>query len=731
MTNAVEPIVIASAVSGIWDGNSSHDVGATINAAITLAAPGATIVLPGGDFYFSTPIVQNRGGVKIKGQGIGNQGGGTSITRLIWNGAAGQSPAFFVGPASGGTPLGSIDLDGFVVDGNQLADVGIKISSVTCSRIYISAWECRKTAIWIATENATGPGTQYNDFWLFARQTNGSYNGTGILIDGAGGWSASPSVGNVSLNRFHYLDARYAGGDGIVVGFADTNKFYDIFAQHTGSAKTGNPVVFANDTYTPPSGVAVAGYTYNNPIFSTGSPVYFAGSTANSTLTANGGNVGSAAYAPVTISTNATTSVNSNVLNFASTTGVGIGLSIKAGGASSGIYPYSLVTGVTGSTVNMTSNGVSGAGSSGGTAVASGQSVTFGYAMTTFAVAGTYTITATGASTYNITAPAGGTSQSGVSVSGGLLSFKDMVLPWTGSAVNGDSWTMVVPQATNRNEVYFIDKANSISDPWFELPSYGWFQSPYSPIPTVAGLLPFGYSSQIVSLYGGSSFGISASRNTSLGPGSVIHGGVGHNIGSGNNNGAIIGGISHTANGFGSAIFGGNQNTVTGSYSAVTGGQQATDRGRYNSTAYAAGKFSAQGDAQIATAVLRATGNSTSAVRLTADGSAAGSANAFNIPNNTAAMVTIDILAYDHTTITKNECWNSWTGLLTRGANAASTALQMNTTPTPITNGTVTGSAIAATADTTNGGINLSFTPPTGNSDTWNIVAKITAVEVQ
>jgi lysophospholipase L1-like esterase len=215
---------------------------------------------------------------------------------------------------------------------------------------------------------------------------------------------------------------------------------------------------------------------------------------------------------------------------------------------------------------------------------------------------------------------------------------------------------------------------------------------------------------------------------------------------------------THVASGNYSSIFGGTSNTASGTYSGAAGNQniasgaicwaigdqsaatgnrshargtQATDRARYGADVWASNFLATRGDAQISTSVLRGTGNSTSAVRLTSDGAAAGSANCINIPNNTAYLVTIDVVAFDHTTVTKSESWSTWTGLLTRGANAASTAITMNTTPTPITNGTVTGSSIAATADTTNGGINLSFTPPSANTDTWNIVARVTAVEVQ
>lgn len=129
--------------------------------------------------------------------------------------------------------------------------------------------------------------------------------------------------------------------------------------------------------------------------------------------------------------------------------------------------------------------------------------------------------------------------------------------------------------------------------------------------------------------------------------------------------------------------------------------------------------------------VLRGTGASASAFSLTADKLAAGAQNCINIPNNTAYAIVVTLMALDHTTVSKNETWLNWGGLLTRGANAASTALTMQSTPTPLSNGTVTGSAIAASADTTNGCLTLQFTPPTGNSDTWNAVARVTTVEVQ
>ncbi len=174
-----------------------------------------------------------------------------------------------------------------------------------------------------------------------------------------------------------------------------------------------------------------------------------------------------------------------------------------------------------------------------------------------------------------------------------------------------------------------------------------------------------------------------------------------------------------------------NGSGVASGFYGRTGGLFAADRARYATDCYASGRLAVLGDAQGCVGMLRGSGATGSAFRVTADGAAAGSANCVNIPNNSAYSLQVTITAFDHTTVTKSALWPAWTGLLTRGANAAATAVAMNTTPTPLTNGTVTGMAIAATADTTNGCLNVSFTPPTSNTDTWNVVARVETVEVQ
>ena len=194
--------------------------------------------------------------------------------------------------------------------------------------------------------------------------------------------------------------------------------------------------------------------------------------------------------------------------------------------------------------------------------------------------------------------------------------------------------------------------------------------------------------------------------------------------------------------GSGSFAFGFGASALNNNYCAFAFGQDVTSdanhahargykahtAGRYGVDVFATGQFSAAGDAQNVRCVMRGTGAGTSAIRLTGDGNAAAGSNVLNMPNNHALAVAISVVAMSTTTPGKNIAWINATGLLTRVTGT--TSLSMAATPTPISNGTVTGAGVAFSADTTNGGINISFTPPTSNTDTWHIVARIEAAEV-
>jgi hypothetical protein len=168
--------------------------------------------------------------------------------------------------------------------------------------------------------------------------------------------------------------------------------------------------------------------------------------------------------------------------------------------------------------------------------------------------------------------------------------------------------------------------------------------------------------------------------------------------------------------------------SAAGAYSDLAG-YAVQDFGRLGWQGYGSGDFSVTGDAQIGRSVLRGTGNTTAAIRLTTNNATPATNNCYNIGANRAVPITITVAAIDNTAHTNSETWLNWGGLLTRPGG--STAVTMQATPTPITTGTVTGSAISVTADTVNNCLNISFTPPTGNTNTWNVAAEIKSTEVQ
>lgn len=751
-TGGTTPQTLANAATNIiwapnygsctWD--AAHDVGACINAAIVEANTlgGRTILVPAGTYGVSTTINQPYSGVHLVGAGLGiprdtiSPGNYLAVTRLVWIGAAAGS--MFTEYAGSNNTIYSGDVTGIVFDCANLANVCAHFTNVSWSTIQVGVSEPRSVGAWLDTAGGggtEGPGTQQNDIWIYSRSTSPSntYSPTGILLDAGAG-----SNWNTSYNRFHELYAWHAKGDGIVFGNSDNNVIYDLLTYENPGNNTGRPVVFASSGYTMPNGSKVNGYAFDTIIQHTGAISDVQGFTTGSTITAGGGNTGTAAVNTISLTTNGSTSLGSGVLNFASTTNVLAGMSVNCGGTSSGIMTGAPVQSVGANTVTVLAP--PGAIST----VATSTVCVFSYGVTINAVPGTYTITAVDATHWSITAPAGGHSQSNIAVASGAVTFTDLVLPLTGTPNANDTFTLVVPSPAVNITMAGLDKTNSIPDPMVEPGASVFLSTTQSPLAA-----PYGAGGNVTihpqigtvptsGTYYATSIG--GAGGTATGGYSAQIGGAAVNI---NGFGAFGTGHNTAASGGFSAVFN-EGNYASGAESFVIGqsnlgdgtnafayGANGSTRLRYNVDCKGAVQFAVQGDSQSCVQTLKGTGNSTTAVRLTADGTAAGAANCVNIPNNTGYQLIVDVMAFDHTTVTKNEAWSLWAGLLTRGANAASTAITMATTPTPLSNGTVTGSAIAATADTTNGCLNLSFTPPTGNTDTWNIVARVRTVEVQ
>jgi hypothetical protein len=186
---------------------------------------------------------------------------------------------------------------------------------------------------------------------------------------------------------------------------------------------------------------------------------------------------------------------------------------------------------------------------------------------------------------------------------------------------------------------------------------------------------------------------------------------------------AVLGGQGGSATGQHSAILGGDSGTASGARSAVvtglssradadgsaTIGDYSITNGVIGSLAIASGRFSATGDAQRTDLVMR--GNTTDATPkvLTTNNSAAAANNQLALQNSSAVVVKGSVVARENAT-GDSKAWE-FTAHIRRGANAAATAMVATCTPTVVANDAGASAwALSVTADTTNGGLAVTFT---------------------
>jgi hypothetical protein len=234
---------------------------------------------------------------------------------------------------------------------------------------------------------------------------------------------------------------------------------------------------------------------------------------------------------------------------------------------------------------------------------------------------------------------------------------------------------------------------------------------------------------------GGGDAGSTSNRNAASGDWSFIGGGWGHVAsgaggvvagggifgGTGTSNGntasgtssGVLSGINNTASGTYAQLVGGRLNTSNGSASGLFGGSFGTTRSITGYTVFPAsvtplGTFS-QGNSQSALLVLAKATTDATASALTSDGSAASGTNQVILPNNSAYFFTGEVVSG----VTGGGDTKGWSieGVIKRGAGVGTTALVG--TPTVVSTYADVGAAtwaIAVTADTTNGGIRVTFT---------------------
>ena len=248
---------------------------------------------------------------------------------------------------------------------------------------------------------------------------------------------------------------------------------------------------------------------------------------------------------------------------------------------------------------------------------------------------------------------------------------------------------------------------------------------------------------------GGGNAGDSTKRNLASGDWSFIGGGAINNAsgigsvicGGGAWNGGSF--YSQTASGDGSTIGGGGGNNASGSMSTIVGGYShianasaSTVVGGYSGTTRAIrggltlpasqAPIGGQGVSQGFILVLARQTTDATATVLCSDGSAASTTNQVILPNNSAYYFRGTVVAG----VTGGGNTKGWTveGVIKRGANAAATTVVGVTVASMYADAGAVTWTIGATADTTNGGLAITFTGQAAT--TIRCVAKIETTEM-
>jgi hypothetical protein len=222
---------------------------------------------------------------------------------------------------------------------------------------------------------------------------------------------------------------------------------------------------------------------------------------------------------------------------------------------------------------------------------------------------------------------------------------------------------------------------------------------------------------------GGGDAGTAGNRNTASGDWSVVAGGRANTasgtlsfIGNGSNmtasgsNSVAVGGASHNVSGSFAAAVGGFANSASGVGSFVTGNRgnarSITGINTFSGWTVIDSNF---GTAQSSLLILGKQTTDATATVLTSDGGVASGNNQVILPNNSAYFFRGEVISG----VTGGGDTKGWTieGVIKRGANAAATALVGTPTVSSLYGDAgATTWAIAVTADTTNGGLAVTFT---------------------
>jgi len=226
-------------------------------------------------------------------------------------------------------------------------------------------------------------------------------------------------------------------------------------------------------------------------------------------------------------------------------------------------------------------------------------------------------------------------------------------------------------------------------------------------------------------------------NNTASGSGSFVGGGGVYptinntypNTASGTAS-AIVGGLTNSASNDASFIGGGQQNSANASYSAILGGAFGTTRsiiGNHAFSACYAPIAFALGVSQSALLILGTQTTDATATVLRSNTGAAGSTNQVILPNNSAYYFKVSVISG----VTGGGNTKAWTleGAIKRGAGVGTTAIVGSVTTTVVAaDAGASAWTVTATADTTNGGLAITFTGQA--STTIRTVARVNTTEM-
>ena len=188
----------------------------------------------------------------------------------------------------------------------------------------------------------------------------------------------------------------------------------------------------------------------------------------------------------------------------------------------------------------------------------------------------------------------------------------------------------------------------------------------------------------------------------------------------------ILGGSSNTCAGLFSVIMSGLNNFAVGAFTMLAG-RSVSDKTRYGGIYYGLKEFSAQGDNQFGIVALSAQTIDATTTQMTADLDVVGTKNIVNLVDN-------QCYSFSATLVGRSSAGDvaryTLIGAIKRGSGAGTVAMVGTTTVTKTHGdaGTAGWGTPTATADTTNGGINISVTGAAATNINWG--CRLDLVEV-